>query len=364
MNRNLMWMPTSVLNSKSAFNQKGIFVKWESVDPSTRERQIHSFEFSPMMNNPMPIPEHAKLFDILLTLYANNLLSIEHEGFKVGTLFFRMTDVAMIAGKKYTDGFRSSLAEAIYRYMRCIAFWKNAYLFNGMRGNLSCTPIEKSSLWDDDAGQSNYEERKRIKCASPRNSHNPSAWNMIKFNESLTEVLHNGDTRLFLSEIIKSDLRPVPYIIYRYFYAFSDIKYVERSLSQLCQNFGFSKRYNFPVWFRSQLDEIVHTNLIEDYEWPTDIKNWNEAIVRVKCKCFTKQVKLKSTTRNKLMDVDNLTNLGLLEFYIEAKSRSIIDKDTIDLLEFVEKSQGKDVFYQLLRRTLKNKATEFNRHID
>lgn len=361
MNRNLMWFPTSVLNSKTAFTQKKIKITWESMDSKTKEKQQHAFEFSATYDNPMPIAEHSKLFDILLALYANNMFLYQDN--EIGTLYFRMVDVAEISGKKYSNGFRMSLAEAIYRYMRCVAFWQNAYLSNGMRGNLSCTPIEETSLWDKHAGLTNYAARKRNRIASPGRCMDQNTWNVVKFNKRIADVLHNGDTRLFLSEIIKSDLRPIPYIIYRYFYAFSDVDYVERSMTTLCQNFGFaSKKSTFPIWLRNQIDEIAKTQLLDDYEWPTNLKNWNEAIVRVKCKCFTRQSPIKDLSiNNKIQNIDNLTNLALYEYYLEMIKRRLLAQDTITVLESLEKFGGKEMFYETLRRILKDKAAEFSK---
>jgi len=358
MNRNLMWFPTSVLNSKSSFTQKSIKVHWESIDPATKELQKHLFEFSPMQNNPLPLAEHSKLFDILLALYSNNMFI--HGDDEKDALYFRITDVAEIANRQYTDGFRVSLAETVYRYMRCVAFWQNAYLANGRRGDLSCTLIRESSLWDNSAGVADYKDRRRVRLSSPGRGSDKTTWCYVKFDNRITEVLHNGDTRLFLSEIIKSNLKPVPYIIYRYFYAFSDIEYVERSLSTLCQTFGFASRQTlFPKWFRSQLDEIAEVNLFDDYVWPEDIRNWEDARVRVKCKNFTRQNPIKDMDTGKLQNIDNLTNLVLLEYYLEFKRRSILSAETVNMLEFIERTGGRDIFYGALKEALKSNARFF-----
>lgn len=359
MNRNLMWLPTSVLHAKTAFKKQQIFITWDSIDPTTKQKQTHSFEFAPMKRNPFPIAEHAKLLDILLAMYANKVFKGKERD--EGVLHFRMTDVADIAGKKYTDGFRNSLAEAIYRYMRCIAFWNNAYLFNGMRGSLSCTVVEESSLWDTAAGRENYRERIRLHNESPRNNQDQNTWNVVRFHRKITDVLHSRDTRLFLSEIIKSDLKPIPYIIYRYFYAFSDLDYVARSLNQLCQNFGFESRINiFPKWFRLQLDAIGKANLIDDYDWPEDLENWDKAFVRVKCKCFTKQTKIKDLSVERIRDVNNLTNLALLEYYVVMQSKNIISEDTVAILDKIEKMGGQKTFFKVLRDTISENAHKLN----
>lgn len=353
MNRNLMWFPTSVLNSKFAFNKK-IKIEWESLDKVKKQKQKHSFEFAPMEGNPLPLAEHSKLLDAMLALYSNNMDN------EIGRLYFRMSDVADIAAKKYTEGFRVSLAETIYRYMRCIAFFQNAYLSNGQRGNLSCTPIEETSLWDKDAGVQNYNERLRIKSNSPRNSRDKSTWHIVRFNKTIAEGLHNKDTRLFLSEVLKSDLKPVPYIIYRYFYAFSDINYVERDLFTLCKTFGFSNMTTFADWFRVQLDSIADTTLIENYEWPSNVSDLNKAIVRVKCKSFTQKSPIKALDFKKLKDIDNLTNLALIEYYIEFKKRNLISEETVSVLDEIEKASGKPLFFQMLKGVLKKAAVNFN----
>ena len=353
MNRNLMWFPTSVLNPKYAFNKK-IKIEWESVDVK-KQKQKHSFEFAPMEGNPLPLAEHSKILDALLALYSNNLND------EIGKLHFRMIDVADILGRKSTEGFRVSLAEAIYRYMRCIAFFQNAYLSNRQRGNLSCTPIEETSLWDKFAGSQNYNDRVRIKCSSPRNSMDKSTWHIVRFNKAIAEGLHNKDTRLFLSEVLKSDLKPVPYIIYRYFYAFNDMEYVQRSLFTLCKTFGFSNMGTFANWFRTQLDLIVKTSLIEHYEWPTNIADLDRAIVKVKCKSFTQKAPIKDLDSNKLKDIDNLTNLALIEYYIEFKKRKLISEETVAVLEEIEKVSGKPLFFNMLKSVLKKAAVNFNK---
>ena len=353
MNRNLMWFPTSVLNSKFSFNKK-IKIEWESLDLKTKQKQKHLFEFAPMEGNPLPLAEHSKLCDALLALYANNL-----DAEDIGKLYFRMVDVSDIAGKKYTEGFRVSLAETVYRYMRCVAFFQNAYLSNGQRGNLSCTPIEETSLWDKDAGNKDYNERLRIKSASPRNNRDKSSWHVVKFNKNIAQILHNGDTRLFLSEVLKSDLKPVPYIIYRYFYAFNDMDYICRSLNTLLHTFGFSNPHTFSGWFRSQLDAIVKTNLIEDYEWPSDVSDLNNAVVKVKCKSFTKQSPIKDIDTNKIKDIDNLTNLALLEYYMEFRKRNLITEDTVQILDEINKKGGNNLFFSMLKNVLRKAAVNF-----
>jgi hypothetical protein len=356
MNRNVMWFPTSVLNTKAAFNQKNIVVNWESTDKVTKQTHKHKFEFAPMRNNPMPIPEHSKLFDILLALYANNKFLGENNEKDIGTLYFRMSDVADIAGKQYTAGFRMSLAEAIYRYMRCVAFWTNAYLKNGERVNLACTLIEETSIWDNKSGADDYNDRQRLKCISPGRSLDKTTWSFVKFNRSIAEELHTGDTRLFLSEIIKSELRPIPYVIYRYFYAFSDKDYIKRDLNTLCSTFGYSgKPYLFPDWFREQIDEIAKMNLIEDYVWPKDISDWSKAQVSVKCKSF---VKTNSSNRiSKIeLDISSMTNMMLLELFTEMKTRNLLSKDTLGTLNIVEKTAGQTIFYATLRNILETHA--------
>jgi hypothetical protein len=355
MNRNLMWFPTSVLNTKAAFTQK-IEVKWESIDATTKQIHKHKFEFAPIHNNPMPIPEHSKLFDILLALYANNMFLGESDEKAIGTLYFRMSDVAEIAGKQYTAGFRMSLAEAIYRYMRCVAFWTNAYLSNKRRGNLSCTLIEETSIWDKNAGIDDYNGRQRLKCVSPGRSQDKTTWSFVKFNRNIAKLLHTGDTRLFLSEIIKSDLRPIPYVIYRYFYAFSDKDYVKRDLNTLCKTFGYSgKQYLFPTWLRQQIDEIAEMNLIEDYIWPKDIDDLNKAQVSVKCKSFTNVTK-KNNNAKISHDIASMTNIMLLEVFAEMKNKNLLSSDTLGMLDVVEKSAGQSIFYTTLRHVIEKHA--------
>lgn len=360
MNRNLMWVPTSVLNPKAAFSQKSIFTAWSSFDQNTKIKMNHSFEFSSIHDNPLPLAEHSKILDILLAIYANNITKDDPEN--MGGLHFKMCDVAEVSGRKYTEGFRKSLAESIYRYMRCVAFWHNAYLSNGMRGNLSCTLIEESSIWDQYAGRDAYEKRVRISKDSSRNNRAITSWHYIKFNQRIAKILHEGDTRLFLSELIKSDLRPLPYIVYRYFYAFSDLKPVERSLAQLKQTFSYGSRGDFfLIWLREQLEEIAKFNLIDNYEWPTKVENWNEAIVKVKCKSFIKTNNMRITIDiEKLRNIDTLPSNELEEIKKKFIEHNLLSDESLAAIQSIQSIASKEIYQNMLRNMLKACISKFD----
>jgi hypothetical protein len=359
LNRNLMWVPTSVLNAKAAFSQRRIFTEWTSVDKNTKVKLNHSFEFSSIHNNPLPLAEHSKIIDTLLALYANNLSIVDPNN--IGGLHFKMCDLAAIAGRKYTEGFRKSVAEAIYRYMRCLAFWQNAYLKNGMRGDLSCTLIEENSLWDQSAGKDNYMQRVRNPKHSSGSSKDRASWHYIKFNQRVADVLHEGDTRLFLSEIIKSDLRPLPYIVYRYFYAFSDSTPVERSLAQLQQVFTYGRKEIFLTRLREHLDEIVKYNLIENYVWPERIdKNWNDAILTVKCKSFTKNGRSFDIPIEKLRNIDLISESDLEAIKTSFYAKKYLADETISAIENLKVIASHDIYINTLRSILKTSIAKFD----
>ena len=346
-----MWVPTSVLNTKAAFSQKRIYTEWYSLDKN-KNRMNHSFEFISAHNNPLPLAEHSKILDALLALYANNLAIVDPNN--LGGLHFKMVDVAEISGRKYTDGFRKSLAEAIYRYMRCIGFWHNAYLNKGMRGDLACTFIEENSLWDKEAGNDDYDKRIRNEKQSSGNSKERSSWHYIKFNQRIAKILHDGDTRLFLSEIIKSDLKPLPYIIYRYFFAFSDSTPVERTLSQLQQIFPYGRKEIFLSKLREHLDEIAKYNLIENYTWPSDTtKKWGDLTISVKCKSFTKNGILLDIPLEKLKLVESLPERELEIIKKSLVAKKYIAEEAISAIENLKTIASQEIYLNTLRNVLK-----------
>ncbi len=81
-----------------------------------------------------------------------------------------------------------------------------------------------------------------------------------------TKSIKNQYFRVFLTEILHSDLSDAAKCVYRYFYRFSDSTAVHRDYWQLMGAFAWaSNKTRFVIWLKNQLTELKAYGVVEDF---------------------------------------------------------------------------------------------------
>ena len=240
--RNILGVPMCVLHPKAARSIDKLHCTWP-----LKGGRFASYTFMRPSDGAFPLTQHALYLDCLLASFAANF-NLD------GILYYRRSDILRLAGKAHNSSAADSLDEAVLRFRRCNMEWKLAWI--GSTEDWSGPIIVYSNLWDDLKTPRN-----------PRNSHSPigegksrkeqEKWHSVKFNDFVVKALDNSRTRIFLTEVLRSEISHDAFCVYRYFYGFSDTSEINRTYEQLRSVFPWTGRQNrFTGWLNKNLEEL------------------------------------------------------------------------------------------------------------
>ena len=334
LERNVLGVPTFVLHAKSADKMSIIEHTW-----TVRSGEM-KFRFVRDPETPLPQVEHGRYFDALVGIFANRWN-------RDGDLWFSISEVLRFVNQKTNNrGARNAILETILRYRRAGAEWENSW--NGRTKSWNTHFIESTDLWDEMTG-----ELKR----NPRSSRKKDQLHRITFCKHIVDSLKEGHTRVFLTDSLKK-LKADSYVVYRYFYGFSDRSKVHRDIGDLMSVFPWTGRPSrFQPWLEERLDECFKKGFIEEYEF-------KDGRVFVKCKSLREykdsapvieikqQSKRNSSTKIKKVATSNMTPESLLAEYYARKQKGEIKEDHLEVFDMMIKKGNSDLLTSLLRTHL------------
>ena len=339
LEQNILGVPTFVLNTKSAEKLSKLEHSWK-----TRTGEPMRYKFM-RTDTPFPQVEHARYFDALIGLFATRWNPDGH-------LWFSLSEVIRFAGLNPKNrGARNSVLEAIKRYIYCHAVWEGSW--KGLSKTWGNPFIIESDIWDEQTG-----ELKR----NPRSSRKKEQLHKITFNQHVVESLKASQTRVFLTDSLKS-LKPDSYAVYRYFYGFSDQSKVIRYLTDLMNVFPWTGRASrFQPWLEARLKDGLEKGFVDSYDF-------KEGRVEVKCKSLKEhqdsapviELKANESIKNKKkpkgktkMKASKVTDEAILEEYYRRKIDGLLENNMVKAVELMLSAGLKEHAINALKDRLAN----------
>lgn len=245
LERNILGVPICVLHPKAAHLFDYLEHSWTTKEGADMRFRLYRSGDSKVG---LPTTEHARWLHIMLAMFAANWN-------EKGYLNFTFAQMLRIADMKNDSTARDTIYEAIKRYRKCQAEWDQSW--DGRMRSWNYAFIVESDLFD---------EHGNLK-KNPRKAKTPDEWQKIRFCEPIVESLKNESTRRLIStSIFKSEISSSAYMIYTYFYSFSDLTPVERSFEHLLRVFPWKSRLSkFIEWLNQNLNECQKHGYIEFY---------------------------------------------------------------------------------------------------
>jgi len=304
--RNLLGVPICVLNPKSAKSSTELVYKWTIIDLDGFSREM-TYKLTRIGDSPFPTTIHAKYISILIGLFAENWR-------EDGKLYFTLELISRLAGNPpNSKGAIAAILETIQRYMSNNLRWDESYKVDGGKRTEFATGelIVRCNLFTSDG------KLKR----NPRNTRNNKEehWHMIEFNDFLVKSLKESESysRIFYTKSLTTMIEADSMAVYRYFYGFTDLSEVKRSLDVLMAVFPwYGRPSRFTKWINDRLDECKSAGLMDYYRIEDDY-------VIVKCTKLKEILSKNNTT----ITIPHDSNVNLTPIH------RIIAKDTGEIFE-------------------------------
>lgn len=242
LERNFIKVPICVSNPKSANVPHFVY--------EFAEREIDGEKFIPRLviisggSTPLPLPQHAKVLDILFAMLAHNFNDD-------GEIYFKYADISRLLGQYL--GQNRMIKEAIKRYHFNSIFFQHCW--TGDPGRFTSQifhPIIKTDLYDGDEKQ----------ARNPRNSRQKADLHYIKFAPEIVKSVKKSFIRLFPKEAF-SELDAGTYILYKLFYAPTDKEPIIRSINYIANFLGWGNRIDrLRPWVVKHLDILQQKEFI------------------------------------------------------------------------------------------------------
>lgn len=242
LERNFIKVPICVSNPKSANVPHFVY--------EFAERQIDGEKFIPRLviisgaSTPLPLPQHAKVLDILFAMLAHNFNDD-------GEIYFKYADISRLLGQYL--GQNRMIKEAIKRYHFNSIFFQHCWADDPERFTSQIFhPIIKTDLYDGDDKQ----------ARNPRNSHQKENLHYVKFAPEIVNSVRKSFIRLFPKEAF-SELDAGTYILYKLFYAPTDREPIIRSVKFIANFLGWGNRIDrLRPWIVKHLDILQKKEFI------------------------------------------------------------------------------------------------------
>ena len=255
LENNLVGVPLAVLNTRAANTKQPIVYEWEAGGV------ISSYRMESSDHSNLPQLEHAEYLLTALAMYAQSPNSS-------GCLAFRLHDIALNAGRAVGSGPDQAIKEMIWRYTHCQVRWQQAWKVKG---------TEQRQTWHGPLiiSEDIFQAGGRTIRRNPGNSRKEKDWHHITFHPMLVQSLESKSFRIFLTEVLQSDLSTSAKCCYRYFFGFGDSTIIYRTFETLMSAFPWrSGKTRFIVWLTSQLEELRGYGVVDSYE----INDWGASV--------------------------------------------------------------------------------------
>jgi alkylated DNA nucleotide flippase Atl1 len=210
-------MPICIGHAKSAATKEFIY----KMRPANESGEW----FTPTLrivsggNCPLPVPQHAKVLDVLLALFSNNFN-------EEGEVWFTYKDIAMLLGISTTNN--TVIKEAIRRYLHMNLFFEKCWATQPGRFTSEVFhTVKKTDLFEEE------------KDHNPRNSRKKEHLHYVKFDQKIVDSVQAKQIRLFPRDAFK-ELDAWSYILYKIFYAPTDKEPVRRTINFIESFLGWS----------------------------------------------------------------------------------------------------------------------------
>lgn len=335
---NLLSVPIAVLNTRASRLSKRLKYEWRT------ENEVAIYAMNRPDDVPFPQTEHSEIFYTMLAMFAQKF---SDDGF----LYFRISDVAKNAGYKLDGGGNfSTIKEAIWRYSKCQIEFHRGWAKKGkMPENWDGPLIIVNNVFDT----KEFNSRKIRK--NPRRNESASEWHYVQFHPKVVESVKDKFIRVFLTEVLQSDMSDATKAVYRYFFRFSDKSIVFRDYDILMQAFPWnSGKKRFVSWIEGHLSILKKKNIIDFFQ----IK---EQGVAVKCNPIS-QIKLPSAietkpiAKQKTNAKSSESDEELLKQIPDLKKQGILTDGIIESVAFILNRSGPAQAAKNLRSYLQTHA--------
>ena len=238
--RNFIRAPTCVAHASSA--EKTEFVYLFKKKEENGEIYVPTLRLKSDRDELLPLPQHAKVLDVLLALFANNFNDD-------GEVWFSYADIARPLGINPRE--TSSIKEAIKRYYNLTMHFEKSWVDQpGRFTSEAMRPISRTDLFDKD------------KDHNPRNSRLPKDLHYIKFSPAIIQSVQTKQIRLFPRDAF-SELDAWSYMLYKIFYAPTDKEPVRRTVTFIGNFVGWSSGMpRLRVWIVKHLEVLQEKKFI------------------------------------------------------------------------------------------------------
>ncbi len=239
--RNLIKVPICVSNAIRAKTSQFIYEFAErEIDG---ERCIPKLILSSGRGTPLPLPQHAKVLDVLIAMLAHNFND-------EGEVYFSFNDVSRHLGHCLTQN--KVIKEAIRRYHFNSIFFERCWVLDKGRFTSEVFQIiTKTDLYDGD-----------LEVRNPGRSRKKLNLHYVKFAKEIVESVKKNFIRLFPKEAF-SDLDAGTYMLYKLFYAPTDREPIIRSLNYIANFLGWGDRVDrLKPWVKSHLEILKKKEFI------------------------------------------------------------------------------------------------------
>jgi hypothetical protein len=277
---NILSVPINVMNPKASRSSKRLASAWKTDGSQACYAMKRDDDVA------FPLLRHAEIFHTMLAMFVQRPNDD-------GVLYFRLSDIVKNLGKNREGGsIYTTIKEAIWRYSKCTVEWHQAWAQKGVKpDNWDGPLIIENNVF------STSEFRSRILRANPRRGCHQALWHSITFHPRVTKSIKNQYVRVFLTEILHSDLSDAAKCVYRYFYRFSDSTAVHRDYWQLMGAFAWaSNKTRFVIWLKKQLNELKEYGVVEDFVFApgnVSVKCAPISAIKTAKKVSTKTITLK-----------------------------------------------------------------------
>lgn len=299
---NLLGVPIYTLNTSASRLSQRITYNWEAEG----RRSVFSFERPD--NVPFPQVQHAELFYVLLSMFAQRPNDD-------GETNFRVVDIARNAGRDDKGSVYRTIQEMLWRYSHCSVHWHQAW--ETKEGEQRYHTWHGPLIVAEDVFALDNNGIPSLK-RNPGKSKRERNWHSVKLHPMVVQSIKSQFVRVFLTEILQAGMSDTAKAVYRYFFRFSDSSAVYRSYEHLMQAFPWrSGEKRFVAWLRAQLDELKNRWAIEHYQL-------QDAGVVVKCTPVRK-LKCKDEESNKRAGAATSDD-NLLRQFLTMKSQGAISE--------------------------------------
>jgi hypothetical protein len=319
---NLLSVPIAVLNPRATKLSKKITYEWRT------ENEVAIYAMNRPDDVPFPQTQHSEIFYVMLAMFSQKISDD-------GLLYFRLSDVAKNAGYHGDGGsIFTTIKESIWRYSKCQIEFHRGWAKKGkMPENWDGPLIVVNNVFDT----KEFNSRKIRK--NPRRNESANEWHYVQFHPKVVESVKEKFIRVFLTEVLQSDLSDATKSVYRYFFRFSDKSIVFRDYDILMQAFPWnSGKKRFIGWIESHLLILKERKIIEFFQI-------QEQGVAVKCNPISKiklssAIEIKPIAKQKTNSKSSESDEELLKQIPDLKKQGILTDKTIESLAIILNRSG------------------------